>query len=331
MHINLSEQRAVTKRLLLVVFTLFGVFSPAYALDYPSRPITFVVPFAAGGPTDTLGRTIIERMSRILGQSIVIENVVGAGGSIGVRRVVHAPPDGYTISLGNWSTHVLNGGIYSLDYDLIDDLEPVALLPSAPQLIVARNDIKASNLAELIAWIKENRVTLGTAGVGSAGHISAIQFQKLTGTKLTLVHYRGGGPAMTDLIGGHIDMMIDQSNTSLPQVRDGKIRPIAVTSQTRLASAPTIPTTEEAGLPNFQVAVWHGLWAPKGTPTDVISRLSAAAREALSNPTVRERLQSLGQYIPAPDQISPAGLKDLQQAEIKKWWPILKTAGIKAE
>lgn len=321
----------MAKQFLVLVFALLSALPFAHAQDYPSHSITFVVPFASGGPTDALGRTIAERMSRILGQSIVIENVAGAGGSIGVRRVVHAPPDGYTISLGNWSTHVLNGGIYSLDYDLIGDLEPVALLPSAPQLIVARNDIKASNLADLIAWIKENRVTLGTAGVGSAGHISAVQFEKLTGTKLTLVHYRGGGPAMIDLIGGHIDMMIDQSNTSLPQVRDGKIRPFAVTSQTRLASAPTIPTADEAGLPNFHVAVWHGLWAPKGTPTDVISRLSAATREALSDPIIRQRLESLGQYIPAPDQISPAGLKDLQKAEIKKWWPILKTAGIKVE
>ena len=322
---------AVRKQLFAALFVLFSLCSPARSVDYPSRPITFVVPFAAGGPTDTLGRTIAERLSRILGQSIVIENAPGAGGSLGVGRVVRAPPDGYTISLGNWSTHVLNGGIYSLGYDLIGDLEPVALLPSAPQLIVARKDIKAANLVQLIAWIKANKVTLGTAGLGSAGHVSALLFEKQTGTRLTIVHYRGGGPAMTDLIGGHIDMIIDQATTSLPQIREGTIKPFAVTSQTRLVTAPEIPTTDEAGLPNFQVAVWHGLWAPKGTSTDIITKLSAATRDALSDPVLRERLVMLGQNIPAPDQISPTALGDLQRTEIGIWWPILKAVGVKSE
>lgn len=319
------------QQLFATVFALWSCISPASPSDYPSHPITFVVPFAPGGPTDTLGRTLAERMSRTLGQSIIIENVAGAGGSIGVARVVHSPPDGYTISLGNWSTHVLNGGIHSLGYDLVGDLEPIALLPSAPQIIVTRKDIEATTLSELIAWIKNNRTTLGTAGVGSAGHISALLFGRQTGTQLTLVHYRGAGPAMTDLIGGHIDMMIDQSTTSLPQVRAGAVKPFAVTSPRRLLSAPAIPTTDEVGLANFHVAVWHGLWAPKGTAPEVIKALSVATREALSDPSIRERLEALGQDIPAPDQISPGGLKELQKAEIEKWWPILKAANVKAE
>jgi tripartite-type tricarboxylate transporter receptor subunit TctC len=308
----------------------FGLL-PARAAEFPTRTITFVVPFAPGGPTDTLGRVMADKMGHLLGQSIVVENVAGAGGSVGVERVVHSPPDGYTISVGNWSTHVLNGAIYHLGYDLLSDLEPVAVLPSAPQLIVARKDIAASNLAELIAWTRSNRATLGTAGVGSAGHVSAILFAQQTGAQLTLVHYRGGGPAMTDLIGGHIDLMIDQSTTSLPQVREHAIRAFAVTSATRLPSDPAIPTTEEAGLKDFRVAVWHGLWAPKGTPAYIIDALSAAARQALSEPGMIERLQAVGQTVPQPNQISPAGLRSLQQVEIEKWWPILKAAQVKSE
>jgi tripartite-type tricarboxylate transporter receptor subunit TctC len=320
----------VKKQLLAFIVGFCSVVS-AGAAEYPTRPITFVVPFAAGGPTDALGRIVAERMGRVLGQSIVIENVTGAGGSIGVDRVVRATADGYTIILGNWSTQVVNGAIYKLNYDLVTDLEPVALLPSAPQIIVARKNIKASNLSELIAWIKTNNVTLGTAGVGSAGHVSALLFENLTGTHLTLVHYRGGGPAMNDLIGGHIDMMIDQSTTSLSQIRAGAVKPFAVTSPSRLTAEPAIPTTEESGLPTFQVAVWHGLWAPKGTPAAVIDSLSAAAREALSDPGISDRLKAVGQTMPPPGQISPAGLKAVQKAEIEKWWPILKAANVKPD
>jgi tripartite-type tricarboxylate transporter receptor subunit TctC len=318
-------------RLLFALLSLCLGVLPARAADYPNHTITFVVPFAAGGPTDTLSRVVAEEMSRILGQSIIIENVAGAGGSVGVERVVRSLPDGYTISVGNWSTHVLNGVMYHLDYDLVTDLAPVALLPSAPQVIVARKDIKADNLAELIAWIKSNRATLGTAGVGSAGHVSAILFEQKTGTELTLVHYRGGGPAMTDLVGGHIDLMIDQSTTSLPQIRQHAIKAFAVTGPGRLSSDPGIPTTEEAGLKDFRVAVWHGLWAPKGTPVAVVNALAAAARQALSNPRLTERLTSVGQTVPEPEQISPAGLGSLQQAEITKWWPIVKAANLKSE
>lgn len=318
------------KRLLAIAFA-FCWLGAARAAEYPTHPIKLIVPFAAGGPTDTLARIMTERMSQSLGRAIIIENVAGAGGTLGVERVVHAPADGYTISIGNWSTHVLNGGIYQLNYDLIRDLEPVALLPSAPQIIVARKDIKANNLAELIAFIKANRVTLGTAGVGSAGHVGSLLFERQTGAQLTLVHYRGGGPAMTDLIGGHIDMMIDPATTSLPQIRQGTIKPFAITSAARLASDPQIPTAEEAGLPGFRTALWHGLWAPKGTPPAVIDTLARAVRESLADQNVRDRLASLGQTIPEPDQMTAEGLRKVQQDETDKWLPILKAANVKAE
>jgi tripartite-type tricarboxylate transporter receptor subunit TctC len=323
--------RCPMKPVFVALLALWSGLLPARAAEYPNHTITFVIPFAPGGPTDMLGRAIAEQMSHILGQPIVVENVAGAGGSVGVERVVHSPPDGYTICVGNWSTHVLNGAIYHLDYDLVADLEPVAVLPSAPQIIVARKDIKADNLSELIAWIKNNRATLGTAGVGSAGHVSAILFEQRIGAQLTLVHYRGGGPAMMDLIGGHIDLMIDQSTTSLPQVREHAIKAFAVTSAARLSSDPAIPTTEEAGLKDFKVAVWHGLWAPKDTPASIVAALGAAARQALSDPGMIKRLKALGQTIPQPDQISSASLRNLQQAEITKWWPILTAAHIKPE
>ncbi len=319
------------KLLLAAAITASCCFSSAQAADYPSHPITFIVPFAAGGPIDALGRLLAERMGGILGQKIVVENVAGAGGSLGVGRAVRAAPDGYTISVGNWSTHVLNGAIYPLDYDLVKDLEPIALLPSSPQLIVARKDVPANNLGELISWLTSHPANVGTAGVGSAGHVSALLFQRETGAKLTFVHYRGAGPAMIDLVGGHIDVMFDQSANSLPHIRDGAIKAYAVTSQARLAAAPDIPTVDEAGLANFYIAVWYGLWAPKGTPGEVVAKLNSAAVEALRDSSLRERLAALGQDVPRPDQASPAALGALQAAEIAKWWPILKLANVKAE
>lgn len=320
------------QRLITICFAfLLSGYSSAFASQYPTHPITFIVPFAAGGPLDTLGRIIAERMSRGLGQSIIIENVAGAGGSVGVERVIEAPADGYTIGVGNWSTHVLNGAIYTLKHDLVVDLEPIALLPSSPQIIIARKGIEATTLGDLIAWIKKHRATLGTAGVGSAGHVSAIFFEKRTGLELTLVHYRGNGPALSDLIGGHIDLMFDQSITSLPHIREGTVEAFAVTSPKRLASDPGIPTADEAGLPNFDVAVWSGLWAPKGTSPSVVATLSAAARDALADPSVRDRLLAVGLSLPTAEQISPQGLADLQKAEINKWWPILKSANVKPE
>jgi tripartite-type tricarboxylate transporter receptor subunit TctC len=316
--------------LVFIIAALVGL-GPAVANDYPAKPITFVVPFAPGGPTDTLARTLAEPMRRALSQPILIENVAGAGGSIGVGRVVHAAPDGYAISVGNWSTHVVNGAIYALGYDLTTDLAPIALLPSSPQLIVAKKGLPANTLGELMSWLKGNQAAVGTAGIGSASHASALFFQRQTGVDFAFAHYRGAGPAMNDLIGGHIDVMFDQSANSLAHVRNGTIRAYAVTDKARLPSAPDVPTVDEAGLPNFYISVWHGLWAPMGTPPDVIAKLNTAAMKALADPSLQKRLFDLGQDVPAPDQRTPAALAALQKAEIAKWWPILKGAGVRAQ
>ncbi len=303
------------------------------AETYPSRQITMVVPFAAGGPTDTLARIVAERMRQSLGQTIIVENTTGAAGSIAVGRVARSAPDGYTLSIGHWSTHVVNGAIYPLAYDLVKDLDPVALLPSNPQLIVATNGVPAKDLKELVAWVKANqsKVSAGTAGAGSASHVGGLYFEKFTDTHLTFIPYRGTGPAMLDLMAGQINLMLDQSSNSLPQVREGKIRAFAVTANKRLASAPDIPTVDEAGLPGFYISVWHGLWVPHGTPKDAIEKLTAAAQEALADPAVQKRLAELGQEIPPREQQTPEALGALQKSEIEKWWPIIKAANVKVE
>jgi len=321
----------MNKQVLIAAMATVGWLSAASAETYPSRPVTFVVPFAAGGPTDVLARTMAERLHAPLGQPVVIENVTGAGGSVGVGRAVHSPPDGYTVSVGNWSTHVLNGAIYKLNYDLVEDLAPIARLPGGAQLIVTRKSIPASSLDELIAWLKVNKATVGTAGVGSAGHVSALLFQKQTGAQLSFVHYRGAGPAMNDLVGGHIDLLFDQAANSLPQVRAGTIKAYAVTSPNRLAPAPDIATVDEAGLKGFHVSVWHGLWVPKSTPKQAIAALNAAVITVLGDPVLRQRFADVGQDVPRHDQQTPAALAAVQKADIEKWWPIVKAANITGE
>jgi tripartite-type tricarboxylate transporter receptor subunit TctC len=309
------------------------VSSIARAQTYPSRPITIIVPYPAGGPTDTIARLLGERMRAALGQPVIIENVAGAGGNIGVGRVARAAGDGYTLSIGHWGSHVVNGAIYMLPYDLLTDLEPVALISDGPQLIVAAKSVPAKDIKELIVWLKANpgKVMVGATGVGGASHLAGILFQNATGTNIQIVPYRGAAPRMQDMLSGQIHLAFDQAASSLPQVRGGNLQAYAVTSKSRLAIAPDIPTVDEAGLPGLYISVWHGLWSSKGTPKDIVRRLNAAVAEALADPTVRQRLTELGQELPAREQQTPEALGAHQKAEIDKWWPIIKAAGIKVE
>jgi tripartite-type tricarboxylate transporter receptor subunit TctC len=305
----------------------------AGAENYPSRPITIIVPFAAGGPTDALARILGDRMRQTLGQPIVIEDVTGAGGTIGVGRAVHAAPDGYTLSIGHLGTHVVNGAIYPLNFDLVKDLEPVAMIASNPMMIVSKNDIPAKDLSGLIAWIKthDGTATAGTAGVGSGAHFSGVYFGQLIGAKLQFVPYRGTGPALLDLVAGQIDLIVDQASNSLAQVKAGKIRAYAITADKRLAAAPDVPTVAEAGLPGFIVELWSGIWVPKGTSKDIVSKLNSAVVDALADPAVRKRLEEAGLDIPPRERQTPEALAAYQQAEVKKWWPMIKAANIKVE
>jgi tripartite-type tricarboxylate transporter receptor subunit TctC len=319
--------------LFAVACILAGAMGNAYGQAYPSRPPTIVVPFPAGGPTDTLARILADRMGASLGRTVIIENISGASGSIGVGRVARAMPDGYTLSIGHLGTHVINGAIYPLQYDVLTDLEPIALLATNPQLIITKNSIAAKDLKELVVWLRENqeKVTVGISGVGTPSHVMGLYLQSRIGAHLQFVPYRGSAPALQDAIAGHIDLFIDQASSSLPQVRAGGVKAYAVTAKSRLSSAPEIPTVDEAGLPGLYLSVWHGLWAPKGTPKEIVTKLTVAVQAALADKATRERLADLGQEIPAIEEQTPEGLAAVQKAEIEKWWPIVRAADIKAE
>ena len=329
-----SPRRALS-RPVLRVFALAAVLAwgVASGQGYPARPVVVVVPFPAGGPTDTIARILSERMTRALGQSVIVENTTGAGGSIGVGRVVRSAPDGYLVSIGHIGTHVLNGAIYQLQYDLLKDLEPVALITTNPQVIVSPTTLPPRDLRELIAWAKAGgaKVSLATGGAGTPSHISALYFKQITGDVAQLIHYRGGAPANTDIMAGHVDVFFDQAVTGIPNSKGGRVRAYAVTAKTRLEAAPEIPTVDEAGLPGYYMAVWHGLWLAKATPKPIIARLDAAVVETLSDAGVRKRLGDLGQEIPPPEQQTPEGLSTHHRAEIEKWWPLVKAANIKAD
>jgi tripartite-type tricarboxylate transporter receptor subunit TctC len=322
------------RKLVLAVYAALLISgSGARADNFPSHPITIIVPFSAGGPSDAMARVLAERMKVALGEPIVIENVTGAGGSIGVGRAVRSPPDGYTVSFGHLGTHVANGAIYKLGYDVVADLEPVVLLPSNPMIIVSKNAVPAKSLTELLAWLKSrpSPPTAGTAGAGSGSHIAGLYFEKVSGIKLQYVPYRGTAPALTDLVAGQIDIIVDQTSNSISQVRAGNIRAYGVTADKRVASAPDVPTTDEAGLPGFLMTLWSGLWVPKGTPKDIVAKLNAAAVDALNDPAVKKQLESLGLQMPRQDQLAPQALGDWQKAEIAKWWPIIKAADVKVD
>jgi len=313
------------------VFSL--VASAAQAQAFPSKPLTMVVPFAAGGPVDTIARIVAAPMTKALGQPVIVESVTGAAGTVGVGRVAKAPPDGYTLSIGHWSTHVINGAVYQLPYDLLADLEPVAMIASNPLLIVAHPAFPPKDLKEMIEWLKAHpdKASAGTAGAGSASHVGGIYFQNATGTKFQYIPYRGTGPAMQDLVGGRIELMFDQASNSMPHLRNGRIKAYAVTAKNRLASAPEIPTVDEAGLPGLYLSIWYGIWAPKGTAPEIIARLNGAVVASLADPDTRKRLADLGQEIPPRDEQTPQALRAFQKAEIEKWWPIVKAAGIRPE
>jgi tripartite-type tricarboxylate transporter receptor subunit TctC len=321
------------RRAILGVLAILAIAGSARAETYPSHPITVIVPFSAGGPSDAMMRIMAERMKTTLGETILIENVTGAGGSLGVGRTVRSAPDGYTIGFGHLGTNVANGAIYKLGYDLVADLEPVVLLPSNPMIIVSKNAVPAKTLAELLAWLKARPTpaTAGTAGAGSGSHIAGLYFENVTGIKLQYVPYRGTGPAMNDLVAGQIDLIVDQLSNSINQVRAGTIRGYAVTDAKRAESATDVPTTDEAGLPGFHMTLWSGLWVPKDTPKDIVAKLNAAAVDALNDPAVRKQLENLGLQMPPKDQLTPEALGAWQKAEIAKWWPIIKAANVKVE
>ena len=321
------------RKIILAVLAVLALGNAAAAENYPSHPITIIVPFSAGGPSDAMSRILAERMKLTLGETVLIENVTGAGGSIGVGRAVRSAPDGYTISFGHLGTHVANGAIYKLGYDLVADLEPVALLPSNPMIVVSKNAVPAKSLQELLAWLKSRPTppTAGTAGAGSGSHIAGLYFEKVTGIKLQYVPYRGTAPAMNDLVAGQIDLIVDQTSNSISQVRAGNIRAYAVTSDKRVESAPDIPTVDEAGLPGFHMTLWSGLWVPKDTPKEIVAKLNAATVEALNDPAVRKQLENLGLQMPPKDQLTPEALGAWQKAEIAKWWPVIKAANVKVE
>ena len=323
------------KLLTVTVVALLGLASTGMALaqNYPTRPITMIVPFPAGGATDTLARYLAEQMRGIFGQPVIIENIGGAAGSIGVGRAVRSPADGYTLSIGTSTTHMLTGGLYALPFDPLKDLEPIILIGSEPLLIVGKNSLPADDLKGLIAWLKANpdKASVGIAGVGATGQLAGISFQKQTGTKFQFVPYRGNGPAMQDLLAEHIDLMIEPSSNFKSLVAAGSIKPFAITGKTRLPSSPDIPTADEAGLPGFFASLWYGLWVPRDTPKDIIVKLNATMVQVLADPVVQKRFEELGIEITPSAQQTPEALAAFQKAEAERWWPIIRAANLKAE
>jgi len=322
-------------QVLVAFLALIGALHTAdiIAQPYPSRPVTIVVPFPAGGPTDVLARLLSDRMRKPLGQPVLVDNTTGAGGSIATGKVVRAAPDGYTVCIGHWGTHVVNGAYYSLPFDVLNDFAPVALIASNPQLIISKVAVPARDLKELIAWINANqgKVLMGTGGVGGASHMAAIYFQNAINARFQYVNYRGGAPALQAVLGGEVDLYVTQISNVAAQIKAGKVRAYAVTAPTRQAAAPEVPTVDEAGLPGLHTSVWHGTWLPKNTPREIVTKLNGAIVETLADPAVRQRFLELGQEIPPREQQTPEVLFAFQKAEIDKWWPMIRAAGLKPE
>jgi tripartite-type tricarboxylate transporter receptor subunit TctC len=321
------------KRLLLAGLLAVVSVAGASAQDYPNRPITVIVPFPAGGPTDAIIRNLGERMRVSLGQPLIVEYVTGAGGTVGTTRANRAAPDGYTIICGHFGTHATNGAVYQLPYDLVTDFTPISLLPRNPYLVVARKNLPPNTLREFLAYLKANpgKVNMGHPGVGTGPHLMAIQLANLAGGTMNYIPYRGSGPAMTDLIAGQIDLMVDQVQTSSGQVRAGTIKAYAIAAPTRASSVPDVPTVDEAGAPGLHMSLWYGFWAPPGTPAPIVNKLKAAVQDALGDAEVQARLTTLGMEIPPREQQTAEALVAQQKADIAIWWPIIKAAGIKQQ
>jgi tripartite-type tricarboxylate transporter receptor subunit TctC len=322
------------RKLLAVAVALLaaGAFA-ACADNYPSRVITLIVPYPAGGPTDTIARILAERMGTALGQSVIIENIGGAGGSIGVGRVAHSAPDGYTLSIGHTQTHVFNAALLKLDYDVVKDFTPVSLIADTPIWIVTGKSLPANDVKGFIAWLKakDGKATMGTVGIGAPGEFAARAFEKETGTAFQMVPYRGAAPLVQDMLGGHIDFAFGQAAGYITNVQSGEFKALAVLQPKRWWAAPGVPTLDELGFKNIDATFWHGLWAPKDTPPDVIAKLNAAVRVSLADPTVQERFKKVGQEIWPVEFQTPEALAVKQKAEIAKWTPIIKESGIRAE
>jgi len=320
----------VRKPIAAVALALFAGIAAAQAQNFPTRPITLIVPFPPGGSTDTAARILGERMRQPLGQTVVIENAGGAGGSIALGRVARAAPDGYTIDIGQWDTHVGNI-IYPLNYGLQKDFEPIGLISINPQLMIARKDFPAGDLKGLVAWMKANPGKATLVEQTAAAKLSGIQMQQATGTTVLFIPFRGAGPAMQAMLGGQVDLMVLQAAAALPQARAGAVKIIANLSPKRSAAIPDVPTSDESGIPGLYAAGWFGLFGPKGMPKQVVARINAAMVEALADPALKARFSDLGLDVASRELQAPEGLAAFHKAEIDKWWPIIKAAGIKVE
>jgi tripartite-type tricarboxylate transporter receptor subunit TctC len=318
---------------LALLLLAFAGIAGAHAQAFPSKPITMIVPFPAGGGSDILARVVADQMTHTLGQPVIVENVGGAGGTIGTARVARSAPDGYTIGFGQWTSHVGSGALFPLTFDLLKDLTPVARLTTAVLWLIGRGDLPANNLKELIAWLKANpdKATAATIGAGSGTQLCLIYFQQNTGTKFQLVPYRGTAPIFTDLLAGHVDLTCPEAGQTLALYRSGKVKPFAVMDEKRWFGAPEVPTTDEAGAPGLHMTFWYGIWAPAGTPKDVIAKLNASVAASFDNPALRQRLTDDGHIIPTRSQLTPEALGAHHKAEIEKWWPMIKAAGIKLQ
>ena len=318
----------VLKWAVTFVAAALATISSAAAQSFPSRPVTIIVPFPAGGPTDTLARIFADNAKGPLGQPVIVENVAGAGASIGIGRAVASPPDGYTLSLGNWTSHVGAGAIYPVSWHILKDLAPVAKLPVSTLMIVGKNDLPAKNVRELIAWMKANpgKASIANVGNGSGAHVCSVYFNDKVGVSGTFVPYKGGAPMMQDLIGNQIDMFCSEASQTLDHVRAGKMKAFVTLSEKRWAPLPDVPTMAETVSADIVLPFWHGLWAPKDTPKDVIAKLNAAVKQVFADPAVQKRIAALGMVIPTGAETTPEALAAYHKAEVEKWWPVIKAA-----